>query len=445
MSTPATAELAAAAAAARSAPPAVPPQLALDRLLRWSCSGSTTGRLARDASRRRASVSRTARSSSTRSATGDVVSITSKGTAIQGTFKKATSYAGSKPTTQLQHRDPGVRRHEGALEPARAEGRRRQREAARPAASPWWESLLVGFGPTILFIGLLVLLIAPRRRTRRGCSARSAARAPGATSRPATRVTFADVAGIDEAKAGADRGRRLPAPPREVRSGSAARIPHGVLLSRAARAPARRCSRARSPARRTCRSSRCRRPSSSRRSSASAPRASATCSQQAKEAAPAIMFIDELDAIGRSRTSGVAGFSGGNDEREQTLNQILTEMDGFDSVDRRDRDRRDQPAGRARPGAAAARALRPPRRRAAARPDRPRGDPARCTRAAVPLGPDVDLGRIAATHARDGRRRPREPRQRGGAARRPPRATSRCSRPTSPTRSSGSCSAPSAR
>src|SRR5205823_1912567 len=53
--------------------------------------------------------------------------------------------------------------------------------------------------------------------------------------------------------------------------------------------------------------------------------------EQAKQAAPAIIFIDELDAIGRSRTSGVAGFSGGNDEREQTLNQILTEMDGFDS------------------------------------------------------------------------------------------------------------------
>ena len=60
---------------------------------------------------------------------------------------------------------------------------------------------------------------------------------------------------------------------------------------------------------------------------------------QAKEAAPAIVFIDELDAIGRSRTSGVAGFSGGNDEREQTLNQILTEMDGFDSSTERDRDR----------------------------------------------------------------------------------------------------------
>ena len=51
--------------------------------------------------------------------------------------------------------------------------------------------------------------------------------------------------------------------------------------------------------------------------------------KQAKEAAPAIIFIDELDAIGRSRGSVVQ--LGGNDEREQTLNQILTEMDGFDS------------------------------------------------------------------------------------------------------------------
>ena len=49
--------------------------------------------------------------------------------------------------------------------------------------------------------------------------------------------------------------------------------------------------------------------------------------EQAKEKAPCIIFIDELDAIGKSRNSG--GFYGGNDEREQTLNQLLTEMDGF--------------------------------------------------------------------------------------------------------------------
>jgi cell division protease FtsH len=51
--------------------------------------------------------------------------------------------------------------------------------------------------------------------------------------------------------------------------------------------------------------------------------------RQARESAPSIIFIDELDAIGRARGSGAA--LGGHDEREQTLNQILTEMDGFDS------------------------------------------------------------------------------------------------------------------
>jgi cell division protease FtsH len=50
---------------------------------------------------------------------------------------------------------------------------------------------------------------------------------------------------------------------------------------------------------------------------------------KARQAAPAIIFIDELDAIGRSRAAAVR--VGGNDEQEQTLNQILTEMDGFDS------------------------------------------------------------------------------------------------------------------
>jgi len=49
--------------------------------------------------------------------------------------------------------------------------------------------------------------------------------------------------------------------------------------------------------------------------------------KQAKEKSPAIIFIDEIDAIGRAR--GKASFSGGNDERENTLNQLLTEMDGF--------------------------------------------------------------------------------------------------------------------
>src|SRR4029079_1812558 len=53
--------------------------------------------------------------------------------------------------------------------------------------------------------------------------------------------------------------------------------------------------------------------------------------RQAKETAPAIIFIDELDAIGRAR--GGSASIGGNDEREQTLNQILTEMDGFSGTE----------------------------------------------------------------------------------------------------------------
>jgi cell division protease FtsH len=49
--------------------------------------------------------------------------------------------------------------------------------------------------------------------------------------------------------------------------------------------------------------------------------------KKAKENAPCIIFIDEIDAVGRQRGAGIGG---GNDEREQTLNQLLTEMDGFE-------------------------------------------------------------------------------------------------------------------
>ena len=48
--------------------------------------------------------------------------------------------------------------------------------------------------------------------------------------------------------------------------------------------------------------------------------------KQAKQSAPCLVFIDEIDAVGRQRG---AGLGGGHDEREQTLNQLLTEMDGF--------------------------------------------------------------------------------------------------------------------
>src|SRR5262249_42434048 len=117
---------------------------------------------------------------------------------------------------------------------------------------------------------------------------------------------------------------------------------------------------------------------------------------QAKQSAPAIVFIDELDAIGRSRTSGLAGFSGGNDEREQTLNQILTERDGFDATTGVI-----AIAATNRPDVLDAALLRPGRfdRRVAVQPPDRSGRKAilEVHTRGVPLAPDVDLDRIAAS------------------------------------------------
>ena len=165
--------------------------------------------------------------------------------------------------------------------------------------------------------------------------------------------------------------------------------------------------------------------------------------QQAKEAAPAIIFVDELDAIGRSR-GGSGGSLGGHDEREQTLNQILTEMDGFDTSDSVI-----VLGATNRPDVLDPALLRPGRfdRRVAVQPPDSKGRELilRVHTRSVPLADDVDLERLASTHARHGRRRPRQPRQRGGAAGRPPRPREGPAPPTSPTRSRRSCSAPSAR
>ena len=117
---------------------------------------------------------------------------------------------------------------------------------------------------------------------------------------------------------------------------------------------------------------------------------------QAKQAAPAIVFIDELDAVGRARTTGVGGFSGGNDEREQTLNQILTEMDGFDAAVNVI-----VIGATNRPDVLDAALLRPGRfdRRVAVQPPDRTGREAilRVHTRGVPLAPDVELARIAAT------------------------------------------------
>ena len=117
---------------------------------------------------------------------------------------------------------------------------------------------------------------------------------------------------------------------------------------------------------------------------------------QAKQSQPAIIFIDELDAIGRSRSAGAGPFSGGNDEREQTLNQILTEMDGFESsaaviVLAATNRPEILDAALLRPGRFDRRVTVPP-------PDKDgRRKILEVHTRSLPLGPDVDLDRIASS------------------------------------------------
>jgi cell division protease FtsH len=186
-------------------------------------------------------------------------------------------------------------------------------------------TILLSFGPTLLFVGLLIMLM---RRAQPGGMIASLGRSKARRGEDAEqRVTFADVAGIDEAEDElVEIVDFLKHPDKYSRLG--AKIPRGVLLS--GQPGTGKTLLARAVA-----------------GEAGVPFFSISASEfvevivgvgasrvrdlftQAKEAAPAIIFIDELDAIGRSRSAG-AGISGGHDEREQTLNQILTEMDGFD-------------------------------------------------------------------------------------------------------------------
>ena len=188
-------------------------------------------------------------------------------------------------------------------------------------------TILFVFGPVFLFVILLVYFV------RRGGGA---AGALGAFGRSKARrfqpgddvVTFSDVAGIDEAKAElTEIVDFLKSPERYQALGG--RIPRGLLL--AGEPGTGKTLLARAVA-----------------GEAGVPFFSSSASEfieaivgvgaarvrdlfkQAKEAGPSIVFIDELDAVGRKR-SGSTGFSGGSDERDQTLNQILTEMDGFEA------------------------------------------------------------------------------------------------------------------
>jgi cell division protease FtsH len=259
----------------------------------------------------------------------NVADITSTGDTIEGAFKAKTSYTptGSKTAEQVDRfttQRPSFA-DDNLFAQLQANG---VPVNANPpdAPPPIWQQLLVGFGPTLLLVGLLVWFA---RRAASGAAGglggfgRSRAKLYQPDSGP--RTTFADVAGIEEVEQEVTEIVDFLREPEKYRR-LGANIPHGVLLSGPPGTGKTLLARAVA-------------------GEADVPFFSISASEfiefivgvgasrvrdlfdQAKKVAPSIVFIDELDAIGRAR--GGAQSLGGNDEREQTLNQILTEMDGF--------------------------------------------------------------------------------------------------------------------
>src|SRR5579859_1223721 len=263
----------------------------------------------------------------------NVAQISTRTDTIQGTFRQPVSYqpdptVPSKSVSDFStvipaFADPGLETllgaHGGVIN-------------ARPLDQPSNPllTLLFSFGPTLLLIGGF-LWLSKRAAGQMGGGGvfgmgKSRARRYDQTTVGDRAVTFADVAGIEEAKAElVEIVDFLKDPDKYTRLGGV--VPKGVLLIGAPGTGKTLMARAVA-------------------GEANVPFFSMGASEfvemivgvgasrvrdlfkQAREAAPAIIFIDELDAIGRARGTGSFG---GNDEREQTLNQILTEMDGFSS------------------------------------------------------------------------------------------------------------------
>ncbi|HUY55957.1 MAG TPA: ATP-dependent metallopeptidase FtsH/Yme1/Tma family protein, partial [Candidatus Nanopelagicaceae bacterium] len=256
---------------------------------------------------------------------GDVTSITSTGNAIEGTFRHPTGVSAKSSNKALHFTTQMPTFAGGQLETLLEQ--HNVTINAQVQSTPALLELLYSFGPTLLFLFIFIWFI---RRTASSANGglfslgRSQARLYD-PERPS--ATFADVAGIEEAKAELEEiVDFLRQPAKYERLGG--EVPKGVLLvglpgtgkTLLARAVA---------------------------GEAGVPFFSISASEfiemvvgvgasrvrdlfaKAKAAAPAIIFVDELDAIGRSRSVGPS--FGGHDEREQTLNQILTEMDGFDA------------------------------------------------------------------------------------------------------------------
>ena len=255
----------------------------------------------------------------------NVAEVSSRNDAIQGTFRKDVRYPAGKDatTTRLFATERPAFADDAIL------GLLLRNKVTVGAKSPGGRSLLasilLGFGPTLLLVGLFVLFMRRAQGGGGGMLGKVGKSKAKRYDASLQRTTFADVAGVDEVTEElSEVVGFLKDPDRYRRLGGI--IPRGVLLTGPPGTGKTLLARALA-------------------GEAEVPFFSLSASEfvemfvgvgasrvrdlfeQAKKDAPSIVFIDELDAIGRVRGSGTMG--GGNDEREQTLNQILTEMDGF--------------------------------------------------------------------------------------------------------------------
>ena len=201
-----------------------------------------------------------------------------------------------------------------------------QIEVRPQGESAWYVTVLMTWGPFVLFLGVWLFIM---RRMQNGNAALSLVknRARMLTDER-KKVTFSDVAGIDEVKADVQETVEFLKDPRKFQK-LGGRIPKGVLVVGPPGTGKTLLAKAIA-------------------GEAGVPFFSISGSdfvemfvgvgasrvrsmfEDAKKHAPCIIFIDEIDAVGRSRGGGIGG---GNDEREQTLNQLLVEMDGFDTTE----------------------------------------------------------------------------------------------------------------
>jgi cell division protease FtsH len=260
----------------------------------------------------------------------NVAEITSRGDAIQGVFKQPVTVplrdqpGRTKTGTRFDSQAPSFEDREliPLLEQHSVVVNARPLEEGRS----WWLSLLISVAPGLLIFGLLFWMSSRVSQAQAGAFGLGRSRAKRYVEEKPS-ITFQDVAGIDEAEAELEEiVDFLKNPQKYQRLGGT--IPKGVLLVGAPGTGKTLLARAVA-------------------GEAGVPFFSMSASEfvemivgvgasrvrdlfeQAKKEAPAIVFIDELDAIGRAR--GASGGFGGHDEREQTLNQMLVEMDGFDS------------------------------------------------------------------------------------------------------------------